>query len=263
MSGSVFAPGTPSPTPLNSTATSQGGVARLYDAILSQAPGVPFPIVQMALWDAIEEFCRRSCIWRQTLQWVMDPGVVILDLNPVDDGTRAVWVWRVSGLAHYRIQSPVMLVDLGDCTEARSGTALVVCKPYALSEYGIPSLLVDEWSEALRDGALWRLFGTPSKPYTDAKLGQFYGQRFRTAIFLAKETARRLGDLPEPRFPYYARGNQRGTGVWSGGFSVPPNMSVPLFDDSPLPINTGDAADIDGGDYDDDPSFGDIEGGTF
>src|SRR4029077_17323829 len=99
----------------------------------------------------------------------------------------------------YRIQSPVMLVDMGDTTLLRTGTALVVCKPYALSEYGIPSLLVDEWSEGLRDGALWRLFATPSKPWTDAKLGQFYGQRFRSAIFLAKETARQLGDLPQPR----------------------------------------------------------------
>jgi hypothetical protein len=270
MSGSVFAPGTPQPVPAHSTAVSQGGVARLYDAILSQVAAVPLPIVQMALWDAIEEFCRRSCLWRETVQFVMDPGVVILDLNPIDDGTRAIWIWRVTGLERYQVRPPVTLVDLGDYTDERRGTALVVCKPYALSEYGIPSLLADDWSEALRDGALWRLFITPQKPWSDAKLAQYYGNRFRAAIFQAKESVRRAGDIPEPRFPYFALGHQRGTGIWSGGFGTPPangtdqlNGQGPLFDNAPLPVNTGDAADIDGGDFDDDPTYGDIEGGRF
>ena len=189
-----------------------GGLARIYDAIEVQAVGVSMPMMRMAVFDAMDEFCTRSCLWRMTIAWSMDVGQQTLDLNPLDDATLIAWVLRVDGIMRYRIAPAAIIVDPGDALLVRVGTALVVCKPAGLNDFALPSLLVDSWSEALRDGALYRLFRQPGKPYSDAKLAEHHGVRFRGQIRLARETARSHGDLPRPGFPYFARGSQRSSG---------------------------------------------------
>lgn len=245
-----------------STNSAEGGLSRIYDAVLSSV-AAPLPVVQMAVFDAIEEFCAKSCVWRQVVTWTMPAHTAFVDLNPVDDLTLVKWIWRVTGFCgnRYRIRQPGMLVDFGDISKARTGAALVVCSPVSLNEFGLPSEIVDQWNRELREGALANLMIMPNKPWSDPKLAEFHGRRFHAGIYTAKETARLTGDLPGLRFPYFGTGSQRGYGTESGfltdgtGTPDPGTYPIPILDDN---------ADIDGGTFTTPvPGFDDIDGGTY
>lgn len=201
-----------------STADASGGLARIYDNIQIRLPGVAFPVVRAAVFDAAEQFCMRSCVWRTRVSWAMPAGADAVDLRQVDDMAVVVWVLRVEGLRSYRISPPAVLVDIGGAAEDRVGTALVVLKPQSLNDFELPTLLVDQWGMALRDGAMAQLHAQMGKPYSDPKLAMVHHLQFRRAIFLAKETVRTQGDFARPGFSYFANGAQRGR--YSFGASV-------------------------------------------
>jgi hypothetical protein len=210
-----------------------GGLDRIYDGIEAVLPGVQHPMVQLVLWDAIEEFCTRSTAWRLMVGWEMAPGVTTFNLNPLDDVASAVHVLDICGPIRVRLKPPAILVDTGDTSQLRSGTAKVAAKPRRLDEEVVPAFLVNEWSEALRDGALHRLYMQPFKPYTSPQLAGIYGKKFRAAITLALIQAKRATDC-SPHFPYFARGRQR-VG-WPGGACCPA---------TPLDIDLGGTGAID------------------
>ena len=215
MSGAAF----PANPDLGAGASATGGTARIYDWVQSTLSGLTMPVLRMALWDTVEEFCTRSSLWRQTLSFTLAAGATTFNCNPVDPHTLAVQVLSVTGITRFQLLRTVGVLDLGDATQARACTVLVSCKPNGLDEATIPGFLTDTWSEALRDGALARLCGMPNKPWTDAKLVAVHGARFRRQMFLAREQARNNGDLPRARFPYFAKGSQAwgAQHVWGQG----------------------------------------------
>jgi hypothetical protein len=195
------------------TTLAQGGLDRIYDTIEASLPGVLHPIVQMTLWASIEEFCIKSTYWRQWVNWQMAAGVTRVDLNPIDTNTRAHWVLEACGLSCWRLSPPAILVDTGVADKARSGTALAVCKPTKLAA-ALPSFLVDDWSEALQAGVLYRLYSQPAKPYSNPQMALFYGKQFRYEVNRAREAVRHLVHCRPPPFPYFASGRQGFVGAW-------------------------------------------------
>lgn len=192
------------------TQVATGGLDRLYDAIESSLPGVQHPVVQSAVWDTIDEFCTRSLVWRETMSWVLPAGMREVDLNPVSATAVVVWVIGVQGISAASVSPPAILIDSGDVSQARSGTARVACKPTRLSDQ-LPSFLVNNWYEALRDGTLARLYEQPAKPYSNMDLARFHGTRFRSGIRLARDAANRYftNGTSGWRFPYFASGRRR------------------------------------------------------
>ncbi len=230
---------------MSASQTATGGLDRIYDAIEAVMPGVLHPVVQLVVWDALEEFCSRSTYWRELLNWEMAIGETQLDLNPVDTNIRVHWVLNVCGLGScFRIKPTSILVDTSSGVHTpgdtvRSGTAWVVCKPSRLSAE-MPAW-VDDWSEGLRDGALYRLYMQPAKPYSSLPMAQFHGKRFRTQIQLARVEAKKLCEGDAPRFPYFARGRLfQGfgcagpcSGTGTDGAITPPVGVVPVLAISP------------------------------
>lgn len=243
-----------------STNDALGGLDRIYTALLSELNGVPMPVLQMSVFDAIEEFCRRSIIWRQTLQFTMAPGIARVDLNPVDDNTLVAWILWVYGPQRWMMRPPALLIDLGDTSTDRRGSCLVACKPARLDTYDVPDFIVSDWGMTIRNGAKGRLLAMPNRPWSDPKAAEFYERRFRGEIFLAKETVRRQGDLPRPGFPYFARGNQGVGGVGQIGGIAP--QEAPVLLDSALSYNDGEA-DVDGNTFDSPVDSNDVGGEVF
>lgn len=191
------------------TTDGNGGLDRIFDNIQLRAPGVMYAVARAAVFDAAEEFCSRSCVWRQTVCWDIPIGNNAVDLNIVPYAIVA-YVLRVEGLLSYRIRPPSALLDPTCRTDThRNGCALVVLKPHYLDGV-LPGLLINHWGHALRDGALAQIHAQMGKPYSDPKLAMVHQARFRSAIWLAKETVRTSGDLPRPGFAYFAAGAQRG-----------------------------------------------------
>lgn len=227
MSGTTqFAPN----PDVNATTDGNGGLARIFDNIQIRAPGVAFAVVRAAIFDAAEEFCSRSCVWRQTICWHMPVGSNAVELNTVPSAIVA-YVLRVEGMLAYRIRPPSALLDPTCSTDTdRKGCALVVLKPQTLDGV-LPGLLINHWGHALRDGALAQIHAQMGKPYSDPKLAMVHQARFRSAIWLAKETVRTVGDLAKPGFAYFANGAQRGMSQLKSmqGASDPCCCDEPLF----------------------------------
>lgn len=230
------------------TTSAWGGLDRIYDNIEVVLPGILHSIVKMALWNAIEEFCYRSTYYRQTVSWGMAAGTQAIDLTVVDDLTLATKILWVRGSRFVQIKPPAVLISRDDFSMARTGTALLLCKPNALTDL-VPSFLIDNWNEALVNGAMGRLLGMPSKPWTDSKLAIYHLQRFRSQIGLAREEARLFGDYDTWKFPYFARGRQVSS-IWGAGDplltgGVPVDRDLPMVDG----ILVDADEDIDGGVY--------------
>lgn len=193
------------------TQLAAGGLERIYDAVQTVVPGVTFAVVQMAVWDTIDEFCTRSTYLRETLSWTLPPNERSVDLNPISAVLTAVWVLDVTGLNPYRVDPPAILHDGGDATQGRSGYAWVACKPTRLTT-NLPAVLVDNWYETLKDGTLGRLYMQPAKPYSSKELALFHGTRFRDGLRLARDAARKFNAGPNPgtwQFPYFATGRRK------------------------------------------------------
>lgn len=193
-------------TPPTQMAT--GGLERIYDALQSTVPGVNTATMQMEAWNTIEDFCRQSTLWRETVEWVLPVGSREVDFNPVSAVGLATWVLDVQGLTSFSVTPPAILVDGGDTSLARSGFARVVLKPARLNN-SLPHFLVNEWFEAIVDGTKARLYGQPAKPYSAPALAEFHGKRNRSAIRQARDAANRYyrAGTSGWRFPQFAAGS--------------------------------------------------------
>jgi hypothetical protein len=183
-----------------------GGLDRVYDNIEAVLAGVQHSIVQMELWNTIEEFCTRTTIWRLHVGWAMAAGVNTVNLNPLDDISLVTHILQIYGHQPVRVRAPATLIDAGDTRLARAGSVVVAAKPRRLADEVVPSLLVDEWSEELRDGTLFRLYMQPGKPYTSPQLATMYAKKWRHAMTRALVQAKQ--SQCRPHFPYFARGAQ-------------------------------------------------------
>lgn len=190
-------------------------VQRIYDNVLAILPAATLPVVQLALWNAIEEFAIRSTYFRHKAYWQMAPGVYTVDFNPLSASQIVVWVIEQHGLWQWEIRPPATLVDLQTPNAARSGWAVLVWRPAsfdAVKRLGAFPELWSTWFETILDGTLFRLYGQPIKPWSSPQLAQYHGQRFRQGLNRARDVAERLhSDQQSPRnvFPYFARGRRK------------------------------------------------------
>lgn len=177
---------------------------RVYDAIEAVLPGVTHAMVQMAVWDALDEFCTKSTFWRATVQWTMPANQQVVNLNPVAGNALVRHVIAVRGILRWRVDPPATIVDLISNSEARSGQARVVLRPSRLSA-DLPSSLVDDWQQAIRDGALAQLYGQPAKPYSSGVMAQYHRRQFWSGIREARSSAMRYNSGEQTSgwtFPY-------------------------------------------------------------
>jgi hypothetical protein len=205
-------------TPSDDMASTLGGnpdVERVYDNVLAILPAVTLPLVQLALWNAIEEFAIRSTYFRHKAYWQMAPGVYTVDFNPISATQIAVWVLSQEGLTQFEVRPPATLVDLRAPLAARTGWAVLAWKPASFDSVNAQGSLPELWStwfETVLDGTLFRVYGQPMKPWSSPQLAQYHGQRFRQGLNRARDIAERLHSdqqSPNRAFPYFARGRRK------------------------------------------------------
>jgi hypothetical protein len=189
-------------------------IERLYDNVQAVLPAVTLPIVQMELWNVVQEFCVRGTYFRSKVWWQMAPGVSSVDFNPFDARTVVVWVLSTYGLTEWMINPPAQLVDLQEPNANRTGWAIVALRPIEFNEDNLEALpeLFTTWFETMLDGTLFRLYGQPVKPWSSQQLAQYHGTRYRQGINRARDIAERLHSDQQARyrrFPYFARGRRK------------------------------------------------------
>jgi hypothetical protein len=189
-------------------------VERLYDNIQMMLPAVTLPVIEIDLWNAVQEFCIRSTYFRSKVYWQMAPGVSTVDFNPFDVNTVVVWVLHVEGLTDWEINPPAQLVDFAPPTANREGFAILALRPRAFDEVKLNTLpeLFTTWYETMLDGTLGRLYAMPAKPWSAPPLAQYHGTRFRQGINRARDIAERLHSQQQSRrrnYPYFAAGRRK------------------------------------------------------
>jgi hypothetical protein len=204
------------------------GLARLYDNVQATVPAVQFPLVQLEVWNIIEDFYIKSTWRRENLSWSLAPGDQVVDFNPFS----AVWlvsdILNVTGLHRFRIIPPGQLIDASiegfdgtsDSSTAdesqRFGTCLVSLKPVSLAAINnsgfVDDSLFSKWFETLLDGVYWKLYSMPAKPWSSPQTAQYHGARYRRGIAAARGMAQTFysgGAGSRWNFPYFAAGRRK------------------------------------------------------
>lgn len=201
---------------MNATLGSNPGVTRVYDNVLATLPATTLPLIQLALHNAIDEFCIRSLYFREKVWWQMAPGVTQVDFNPFSATQLVIWVFAQHGLTNFRVDPPGTLEDLQvPASAARTGWAWVALGPasfQAVQQQGAFPELWTTWFETMLDGTMFRLTGQPAKPWSSVQLSQYHGSRFRMGINRARDIAERLHSgqqSPRRGFPYFAHGRRK------------------------------------------------------
>jgi hypothetical protein len=187
---------------------------RLYDNIQTMLPAITLPVIEMELWNTVQEFCIRSTYFRSKIHWEMGPGISTVDFNPFNLDMVVVWVLHVRGLTHWGINPPAVLYDMMPPTNGRSGDALVALRPvrFDVLKLGAIPELFTTWFETMLDGTLARLYAMPAKPWSTPQLAQYHGTRFRQGMGRARDIAERLHShqqSPRRAFPYFAHGRRK------------------------------------------------------
>jgi hypothetical protein len=200
---------------MSSVLGSNPDVQRIYDNVLAVMPAVTLPIVQLALWNAVEEFAVRSTYFRAKVYWEMAIGVSTVDFNPHSAAMLVVWVLEQHGLTDFVVRPPATLVDRQVPLAARTGWAILALKPTSfdvVKQKGALPELWSTWFETMLDGVLFRLYGQPAKPWSSPQLATYHGTRFRQGMNRARDIAERLHSDQQSRrrrFPYFAMGRRK------------------------------------------------------
>lgn len=198
-------------TPVNSLGSflgEQPGAERIYDNVQAVCAGITVAAIKMVLWNTIEDYAIRSTCWQQTLNWTLGIGASSIGFNPIDADTLVVNVMAVTGLAHYIVEPPAVLIDTDPPIAARSGQVIVSTKPSSFTA-NLPGDLFGNRFQGMLDGTLYRLYGQPAKPWTSERLAGYHGRRYNSAINAAKAAA--LGAHSNQagwRFPMFASGRR-------------------------------------------------------
>lgn len=190
------------------------GLNRLYDTIQSRLGGVTVSMMELELWNIVDEFCVRSTYFRELVFWQMAIGVSRVALSPFSAYMVTVWVLEQHGLLHYYVDYPATLVDRQAPVAARTGEAWLALKPrnFEAIKHGAVHELFGNWFEVILDGLLFRLYGQPNKPWSSPQLATYHGTRFRQGINRARDIAERQytpEQSPRRRYPYFAHGRRK------------------------------------------------------
>jgi hypothetical protein len=189
-------------------------IERLYDNIQILLPAITLPVIELEVWNTIQEFCIRSTYFRRKVYWEMGRGVSTVDFNPFDGNMSVVWVLYMHGLTHWEVNPPAQLVDFLPPHSGRSGWALLCIRPvrYDVVKLGELPELFTTWFETMLDGVLGRLYGMPAKPWSAPQLATYHGTRFRQGMARARDIAERLHShqqSPRRAYPYFAHGRRK------------------------------------------------------
>lgn len=171
--------------------------------VLPRTPGIVRAVARREFNNTAREFYRQSTAWREVCESVyFDSGdfqytvvpqssdseviqVTSVEVNGIpltakterplgDRGSGTPTIWYPTGLATIEIwPTPEMYDD-----EVRVRAILIPTETATT----LPDIAAGKHYEALLDGLLGRLYGHPSKPYSNPSLATYHLNRFRNAI---------------------------------------------------------------------------------
>lgn len=200
-----------------------------YDYVLPDVPGVAQALASRALCDAAIEFCEKTCLWIYDCDpWSAVANINTYDWAPPANSlvVKPLQIWYQTNVPQspgqypgWRLvpKTPDELSDLYGDWERMYGEPLyythttprsVIFVPGPLIAYpnafrakvalkptraatGIDNLFLEEYAEALANGAKAKLFAMKKKPWSDGSLAEYHRQEFMDAIAMATDRAQK------------------------------------------------------------------------
>ena len=188
--------------------TSDPGPDRLLDNLQALVPGLTVDMANLVCWNTIEDFFIKSTYRREHVFWRMDPGVMTLNFDPYNSEWRVCWFLALRGY-NLKIEPPGRIRDLSHPApdSVRNGEVLLGLKPSSINTL-LPYPVWTTYWETLLQGALYRLYMQPGKPYSDLKAMELSGRLYRSGIAAARAAAQ-AGHVRDGQawvYPYFATG---------------------------------------------------------
>jgi hypothetical protein len=184
------------------------GPSRLLDNLQAIVPGLVVDMANMVCWNTIEDFFVRSTYRREHIFWRLDPGVMTINFDPYDQNWRVCRFLDLVG-HNLKIEPPGRIRDLTSPAPdvTRDGEVTLALKPRSINT-PLPFEVWTTYWETLLNGALYRLYMQPGKPYSDLGAAQLTGRMYRSGIASARSDAQagHLRDGVAWGFPYFANG---------------------------------------------------------
>lgn len=190
-------------------------VTRLMANARIALTGVVDEAIKLNIFKVLDEFCRETNIWQETIEFdTIDGTDIVYDLVPTL-GTilRLIWVRQgdAKAPAFGTMEIPGELLLPNIFTPATHIFATVSLAPTDPTQIGTDLPVVADWLwlryfPAFEDGLIAKMAAQPGKPYTSAGLVNFHGQRWRQALGVARADAIKanVADGQLWRFPQFA-----------------------------------------------------------
>lgn len=186
--------------------------------------GVVDSNIKLELFNAVDEFCKQTNHWQEDIPVTVVAGDnVVYDLVPTLGSPLRLISLKITdskipvlgsmGVPGELLVDPTVAVG----TALTATISLFPLDPLDTDPEGFPVIADWMWPryyQEFTDGVLYKLLTQQDKPWTNAQLGAFHGQRWRNALGTARADGgnKNVADGQAWRFPthmFAGRGSQR------------------------------------------------------
>jgi hypothetical protein len=181
---------------------SQFAIQRLMANLRVKLPGALDGPVKLEVFNAVSEFCVKSCVWQDRQPFSTRVGKSEYEMSaPQHDAyyTQLLGLYKDDGDGDDNTNGPAVKAVMKDPTTLRLLTtpttverlvAYFAMAPQPTDELGdhagIPDSFWSKYHDAFYEGALSRMLAQPAKPYSNERLGIYHGRRFIAMTSVAK-----------------------------------------------------------------------------
>jgi hypothetical protein len=187
---------------------------RLIENALVHVPGALEDMLELELFNTLDEFFKDSRCWLQEISVTTAVDDYDYTLTPTANTGTIVSLMHVLTAADTPVSAtmpspPVLLLRYAPAqVETLTATvALSVVEPLDADGYpNIPSWLMKKWGDGILSGLIGRMMIHPAKPYTNERMAIYHTRKFRGFIAKARAEARHqnLYGAQTWRFPQFA-----------------------------------------------------------
>lgn len=183
---------------------------QLLDGLRIELPGALDGTIRLQIFNTLDELCRTADAWRSTGELTLVAGQQQYALT-LPTGSKLV---RVMAISHKSLMYHGAAVDettvifhtvptADDAqTPAYVDVSLALAGVNGLDD--TPSEIFEVYYLTCLHGTLARMMAQPAKPYSNTRLAEYHGRKFRNLMALARPFAKTNGYAAQSwRFPKF------------------------------------------------------------
>jgi hypothetical protein len=168
------------------------------DNLRIKLPAALDGVIQLELYNALDEFFRDSQTWVEEVPFTTELDVLDYELTP----TGHARIHQLVGVTdeHYRMIGATMVLPgtvhlLSQHTAGNVLSAwlsLTPADPVSRTGYPfVPEWLLDRYRDTIEAGVMSKMMSQAAKPYSSERLAVYHMRRFRSGIAIARTDAMR------------------------------------------------------------------------